>query len=129
MTEMITHKITHNPKQDNHKETKERREQVEPLVKAKEELETELGKISDGQVSLDIEYGVFYAFIETQMGGFVDGLVREKKEKENEIGVLKSEVKELRMKVETERHRATLSSHNPLKKHFILQEIKHYGFR
>uniref|UniRef100_A0A6N2MRA1 Integrase catalytic domain-containing protein n=1 Tax=Salix viminalis TaxID=40686 RepID=A0A6N2MRA1_SALVM len=100
MTEMITHK----PKQDNHKETKERREQVEPLVKAKEALETELEKISDGKVSLDIEYGLFYAVIETQMGGFVDGLVREKKEKENGIGVLKSEVKEPRMKVETERH-------------------------
>ncbi|KAJ6876455.1 hypothetical protein NC651_029444 [Populus alba x Populus x berolinensis] len=39
------------------------------------------------------------------MGGFVDGLVREKKEKENEIGVLKSEVKELTMSVEAERDR------------------------
>ena len=88
----------------NHKEMKEHREQVEPLVKAKEALETELGKISDGKVSLEIENGLFCVFIKTQMGGFVDGLVREKTEKENEIGVLKSEVKELRMKVETERH-------------------------
>ncbi|KAJ6355581.1 hypothetical protein OIU77_006047 [Salix suchowensis] len=174
---MITHKITHNPKQDNHKETKEHQEQVESLVKAKEVLETELGKISDGKVSLDIENGLFYAFIETQMAemdGFVGGLVlerkmagmegelseifqwrgevarglpdwrdeekehlgeelsdvllylarlfdvlgvdlgkvamrklvcsREKKEKENEIGVLKSEVKELTMRVDTERN-------------------------
>uniref|UniRef100_A0A6N2M841 Uncharacterized protein n=1 Tax=Salix viminalis TaxID=40686 RepID=A0A6N2M841_SALVM len=104
------------------KEAKKRREQVESLVKAKEALETELalssnekskletefGKISDGKVSLDIENGLFCVFIETQMaemGGFVDGLVREKKEKENEIGVLKSEVKELTMSVETERDR------------------------
>ncbi|KAB5529359.1 hypothetical protein DKX38_019440 [Salix brachista] len=104
------------------KEAKKRREQVESLVKAKEALETELalssnekskletefGKISDGKVSLDIENGLFCVFIETQMaemGGLVDGLVREKKEKENEIGVLKSEVKELTMSVETERDR------------------------
>ncbi|KAG6751669.1 hypothetical protein NC652_030757 [Populus alba x Populus x berolinensis] len=104
------------------KEAKKRREQVESLVKAKEaletelalsskeksKLETELGKISDGKVSLEIEKGLFCVFIETQMaemGGFVDGLVREKKEKENEIGVLKSEVKELTMSVEAERDR------------------------
>jgi chromosome segregation ATPase len=104
------------------KEAKKRREQVESLVKAKEaletelalssneksELETELGKISDEKVSLEIEKGLFCVFIETQMaemGGFVDGLVREKKGKENEIGVLKSEVKELTMSVEAERDR------------------------
>ncbi|KAF9670016.1 hypothetical protein SADUNF_Sadunf13G0024500 [Salix dunnii] len=104
------------------KEAKKRREQVESLLKAKEaletelalssneksKLETELGKISDGKVSLDIENGLFCVFIETQMaemGGFVDGLVREKKEKENVIAVLKSEVKELTMSVETERDR------------------------
>ncbi|KAJ6675547.1 hypothetical protein OIU85_011681 [Salix viminalis] len=90
------------------KEAKKRREQVESLMKAKEaleselalssneksKLETEFGKISDGKVSLDIKNGLFYVFIEAQMaemGGFVDGLVREKNEKENE-----KEVKELR---------------------------------
>ena len=35
-----------------------------------------------------------------EMDGLVDGLVRKMKEQENEIGVLKSEVKELTMRVE-----------------------------
>ncbi|KAF9678477.1 hypothetical protein SADUNF_Sadunf07G0039000 [Salix dunnii] len=105
------------------KEAKKHREQVEPLVKAKEaletklflssneksKLETEFDKTNDGKVSLDIENGLFYVFIEMymdEMGGFVNGLVREKKEKEkwNEIGVLKTEVKELTMRVEIERN-------------------------
>jgi chromosome segregation ATPase len=104
------------------KEAKQRRQQVESLVKAKEaletelalyckeksELESELGKISDGRVSLEIEKAIFCVFIETrmvEMGSFVDGLVREKRGKDNEIGALESEVKGLVMNVETERDR------------------------
>jgi chromosome segregation ATPase len=104
------------------KEAKQRRQQVESLVKAKEaletelalyckeksELESELGKISDGRVSLEIEKALFCVFIETrmvEMGSFVDGLVREKRGKDNEIGALESEVKGLVMNVETERDR------------------------
>jgi chromosome segregation ATPase len=40
-----------------------------------------------------------------EMGSFVDGLVREKRGKDNEIGALESEVKGLVMNVETERDR------------------------
>ncbi|KAF9664263.1 hypothetical protein SADUNF_Sadunf17G0137900 [Salix dunnii] len=89
------------------KETKEHREQVESLVKAKEALEIELGKIGARKVSLDIENGLFYVFIETrmvEMDGLVNGLVRKMKEQENEIRVLESEVKDLTMRVETERN-------------------------
>ncbi|KAJ6752137.1 hypothetical protein OIU85_002554, partial [Salix viminalis] len=59
------------------KETKARQQQVESLVKAKEALEIELGKINTGKVSLDVENGLFSVFIETQMAemdGIVDGL-------------------------------------------------------
>uniref|UniRef100_A0A6N2KTS0 Uncharacterized protein n=1 Tax=Salix viminalis TaxID=40686 RepID=A0A6N2KTS0_SALVM len=102
------------------KEAKQRRQQVESLVKAKEalefelaldckeksRLENELGEISDGRLSLGIERELFCVFIETlmvEMGNFADVLVREKIEKENEIGALKNEVKGLVMNVETER--------------------------
>ncbi|KAJ6397626.1 hypothetical protein OIU77_018607 [Salix suchowensis] len=104
------------------KEAKQRRQQVESLVKAKEalefelaldckeksRLENELGEISDGRLGLGIERELFCVFIETlmvEMGSFADVLVREKIEKENEIGALKNEVKGLVMNVETERDR------------------------
>ncbi|KAJ8760672.1 hypothetical protein K2173_017659 [Erythroxylum novogranatense] len=103
------------------KEAFQRRQQVESLVQAKEDLEAQLSrynmekgqvesqlrKMSEERVSLDIEKRVLCAcfevhFVETSTG--IDGLVKEKGEKENEIELLKSEVSELIHSLESERN-------------------------
>ncbi|EEF49763.1 Ubiquitin-protein ligase BRE1A, putative [Ricinus communis] len=108
------------------KETLERRQQVESLTEAKKVLESQLGLIgkekmdlenelsvvSEERVSLEIEKGLFRVFIETQvddMGFVVEKLVKEKEERENEIGLLKNEVNQLIVDVESEREKLSLA--------------------
>ncbi|KAG5231197.1 myosin-2 heavy chain [Salix suchowensis] len=75
------------------KEAKKRREQVESLMKAKEALESELALSSNEKSKLETEFGKISdgKAQMAEMGGFVDGLVREKNGKEKETGVLKRE--------------------------------------
>lgn len=92
------------------KESFERRQQVESLVQAKEaleselarsgderkELELEMGEESEKNVGLELEKGLIFVYVETQMEEIrvcVDGLVKEKGEKEKEVVFLKGEVK------------------------------------
>ncbi|KAJ7978033.1 putative Prefoldin chaperone subunit family protein [Quillaja saponaria] len=108
------------------KETFERRQQVESLEQTKEALEFELTRSGmekkvlevetdlamEKNVGLELEKGVIFVFVETQMsqmGIQFDRLVEEKSEiervKEAEIGVLSGEVSELMGTLEEERNR------------------------
>uniref|UniRef100_A0A803PU76 Uncharacterized protein n=1 Tax=Cannabis sativa TaxID=3483 RepID=A0A803PU76_CANSA len=110
------------------KETFERRQQMESLVQDKEALESELARsgleknaleseltrVSEESLGLELEKGVFRAFLNAQvaeMGVVFDGLVREKivevgrvkSENEVEIRSLKSEVNKLVDSLQSER--------------------------
>ncbi|KAL5566176.1 hypothetical protein UlMin_029340 [Ulmus minor] len=111
------------------KETVERRQQIDSLVRDKEtilkefglekaKLESEVSRFGEECVGLELEKGVFCVFVETQIGEMgvrFDGLVREKveiervkREREVELGFVKREVSELRGRVEKERDEMSL---------------------
>ncbi|KAF9671270.1 hypothetical protein SADUNF_Sadunf12G0029900 [Salix dunnii] len=100
---------TQDPKQDNPQDqnqnfTTENQQPPSMENPTKEALETELALFSNEKSKLETEFGKISDGKMAKMGGFVDGLVSETKEKENEIVVLKSEDMELTMRIEAERN-------------------------
>ncbi|GAV63230.1 hypothetical protein CFOL_v3_06750 [Cephalotus follicularis] len=100
-------------------ETIERRQQVESLEQAKEDLEneltrskmetlalkTELTRASEDSLGLEVEKDFLSVYMGTQMREMSIGIDREKVEREVGIGVLKEEVNCLMSKLESERGR------------------------
>ncbi|XP_065851644.1 uncharacterized protein [Euphorbia lathyris] len=104
------------------KETIERRQQVESLLQAKENLENQLAQTSaekndfktaflhesEERLCLEIVRGLFSVFIETQMDEtrvIVSSLARENGEKDDEIRCLKGEINGLKVNLEGEREK------------------------
>ncbi|KAK9293135.1 hypothetical protein L1049_021121 [Liquidambar formosana] len=101
------------------KETHERRQQVDTLVKSKEALESELtrsvierkaldaelSRLSDETVGLELEKSLMGVFVYAQMGemgvGF-EGLMREKVEDEKRLEGLEREIKKVRSEREVQ---------------------------
>jgi len=99
------------------KQAMEKRNQIDSLVQAKDELETELARycqektglrdeldqVSDENFGLKFELDFVIVFVESQFREMcvgVDMLVKEKSDRESEIRVLKGEAIELTGKVE-----------------------------
>ncbi|KAF5740560.1 paramyosin [Tripterygium wilfordii] len=85
------------------KETVQKRQQVESLVKAKEGLQAGLTLAGEENVGLMLEKDLLLVFVETQMGFEFDGLVRQRSESESVIGLLKSEMNGVMSDLESER--------------------------
>ncbi|XP_044482165.1 centrosomal protein of 135 kDa-like [Mangifera indica] len=99
------------------KETIEKRQRVDSLNQAKEDLESQMARFSaekselvaqlDGEseknVSLEIENGLFSAFVRTQMREMGLDFDKENGDREKEMRVLKSQLNELMCSLENER--------------------------
>ncbi|CAA7041237.1 unnamed protein product [Microthlaspi erraticum] len=102
------------------KQTMEKRHQIESLVQAKDEMETELARygsektgmrdeldqVSDENFGLKMELALVMDYVENrfrEMGVGVERLMRERDDRESEIRVLKGETNELMGKVEIEK--------------------------
>ncbi|ESQ32264.1 hypothetical protein EUTSA_v10003823mg [Eutrema salsugineum] len=104
------------------KQTMEKRQQIESLFQAKDALEAELSRSGtektqlrdelrgsgDENFMLKLEMDLFMGIVESrvnEMGSGVDGLVKEKSDRECEIRDLKREAYDLMCKLETEREK------------------------
>ncbi|KAJ0015227.1 hypothetical protein Pint_19930 [Pistacia integerrima] len=138
------------------KETIERRQQVDSLNQAKEDLESQLARFSsekselvaqlsgegEKNVSLEIEKVLFSVFVTTQMREMGLEFDKENSERENEIRVLQSELmgtleNERRKVIQTCRDRDVLKSFgeqealkaHELKERLVEMEKKEGGFK
>ncbi|CAL9219659.1 unnamed protein product [Arabidopsis halleri] len=122
------------------KQAMEKRNQIDSLVQAKDELETELARygsekmdlrdeldrVSDENLGLKIELDLVIDFVESrfrEMGVGVDRLVKEKSDRESEIRVLKGEKFELMGKAEIKKEqlRKVCNERDLIKNGFDLQ--------
>ncbi|CAN8260387.1 unnamed protein product [Cochlearia groenlandica] len=122
------------------KQTMEKRQQIESLVQAKDEMETELarfgsektglrdelGKVSDGNIELKIELDLVMSFVgnwSREMGLGLERLMLEKDDRESEIMALKREVSDVLSKVDIEKEllKKVCDERDTIKKGFELQ--------